>query len=57
MLHMVEGLVIPMENPLTDLKAMTLTMHELYMELVEAGFTEEQALDLLKTMLLTNNPD
>lgn len=46
-----------MENPLTDLKAMTLTMHELYMELVEAGFTEEQALDLLKTMLLTNNPD
>lgn len=39
------------QPPLTELAAAAVQQHELYRSWVDAGFTEEQALDLLKTII------
>lgn len=39
------------QPPLTELAAAAVQQHELYRSWVDAGFTEDQALDLLKTII------
>lgn len=39
------------QPPLTELAAMAVQFHELYTAYVDAGFTEDQALDLLKAII------
>ncbi|WAZ20211.1 hypothetical protein STRCI_001312 [Streptomyces cinnabarinus] len=38
--------------PITELAAMAVQHHEAFQAWVDAGFTEAQALDLLKTIIL-----
>jgi hypothetical protein len=39
-------------DPFTELAAGAIQAHELFMAFVEAGFSEAQALDLVKVMLM-----
>ena len=39
-------------DPITDLAAAAVQLHEMYSAFVAAGFTTEQALELTKTALL-----
>ena len=39
------------EDPLTLLQTGAVNQHEMYLSWVQAGFTEEQALDLLKAVI------
>jgi len=39
------------EDPITQLAAAAAQVHELYISYIEAGFTEAQAFDLIKTIL------
>jgi hypothetical protein len=39
------------EDPITQLAAAAAQVHELYLSYIEAGFTEAQAFDLVKTIL------
>jgi hypothetical protein len=39
------------EDPITQLAAAAAQLHELYASYIEAGFTEPQAFDLVKTIL------
>lgn len=41
------------EDPLTSLAAEAAMHHEIYDSYVQAGFTETQALELLKTIIAT----
>ncbi|MFG3136139.1 hypothetical protein ACGFZA_07935 [Streptomyces sp. NPDC048211] len=40
-------------DPMTVLAAAAAQVHELYQSYVDAGFTEQQALELTKTVLIT----
>ncbi|MFF7329661.1 hypothetical protein [Streptomyces sp. NPDC008150] len=40
------------EDPLTQLAAAAAQLHEVFQAHIEAGFTEQQALELVKTILL-----
>jgi hypothetical protein len=40
--------------PNFNLTELALSLHEFYLSLTNAGFTEEQAMDLLKTTLKQN---
>ncbi len=39
------------EDPITQLAAAAVQLHELYSSYIEAGFSEPQAFDLVKTIL------
>lgn len=39
-------------DPITELAAAAVQLHELYEALVAAGFTEDQALDLVRSTML-----
>ena len=41
------------QPPLTELAAQAALHHEMYSAYVEAGFTEEQAMQLLATVIMT----
>ncbi|WP_329214884.1 hypothetical protein OG352_05440 [Streptomyces sp. NBC_01485] len=43
-----------MPEPIAELAALAAQHHELYTAWVSAGFTEHQALELLKTVILAN---
>lgn len=38
-------------SPISELAAAAAQMHELFTSYIEAGFTREEALDLIKTLL------
>jgi hypothetical protein len=40
-------------DPITDLAASAAQLHELFLAYVQAGFTEAQAMELVKTTLAT----
>jgi len=40
------------EDPITELAAAAAQLHELYTAYIDAGFTEPQAFDLIKTVML-----
>lgn len=40
------------DNPFMGYQAAAVTMHELFTSLVEAGFSEDQALEIVKTTFL-----
>lgn len=42
----------PVPPPMTELAAAVVTMHELFTAYRKAGFTERQALELLKAVML-----
>ena len=42
------------EDPITQLAAAAAQLHELYNSYLEAGFTEHQAFDIVKTILAAN---
>lgn len=41
-------------DPITQLAAAAVQLHELYVSYIEAGFTEAQAFDLVKALLLAS---
>lgn len=41
-------------DPISELRQLAAQIHELYLEWVAAGFTETQALDLCKAVLVAN---
>ncbi|MFD3740457.1 hypothetical protein [Streptomyces sp. NPDC058629] len=41
-------------DPMTELAAAAAQLHEMYQAYVDAGFTEQQALDLTKAVIVAN---
>ncbi|MET4670852.1 MULTISPECIES: hypothetical protein [Streptomyces] len=41
-------------DPMTELAAASAQLHEMYQAYVDAGFTEQQALDLTKAVIVAN---
>ncbi|MGQ4733313.1 hypothetical protein ACUN3E_37360 [Streptomyces sp. Ju416(a)] len=41
-------------DPMTELAAAAVQLHEMHQAYVEAGFTEQQALDLTKAVIVAN---
>lgn len=41
-------------DPITELAAAAAQLHEVYLAYIEAGFTEPQAFDLVKTILASS---
>lgn len=41
------------EDPMTELQAGAVNQHEMYLSWIEAGFTEDQAMDLLKAVIVS----
>lgn len=43
-----------MPEPITELAGQAAQLHELYLAFIQAGFTEAQAFDLVKAILVAN---
>lgn len=45
------------EDPLTELAAGAAQVHEMYLAYIQAGFTEQQAFELTKSILIASISD